>query len=495
MTSRDNMSLSNMKETRNSPADLVRLLRWLVPALMVLLGAGYPIIDHFVLQRHSYLDMHTVRESLILGSLGPLLMWLSLTWLAQVIAAQETIEETLARRNQELSAVNAVAHTAGASLELQTILDDALDQILAVTGVEVGEIFLLEAEQQAMVMVAHRGLLVETFREIERFPLGEGFPGRVAVTGQPLVTTDLAHDLRYLRRQVVEAGFGSYACVPLKTKGRVVGTLSVAAMGQRQFASYDLDLLTSIGLELGLAIANARLFEDSQKVATLEERDRLARRMHDGLVQTLSFLNMKLDTAQVHLDTNQRDRVQADLARMRQVVGQAYQDLRDLIVGLKETPHPSMTLDTLLSERLTSFQSDGDLAIELVTMPDWIDGLSPNATVQVANIVQEALTNVYKHAQARHAWVRLTRDGNEAQIVVEDDGQGILSEQLQAHNEGNGPHFGLTIMRERAESIGGQLTITTRPGGGARILVSVPVAGQSSAPSTHYRTSQSTRKS
>jgi nitrate/nitrite-specific signal transduction histidine kinase len=444
---------------------------------MALFGAGYPIFDHLALRHQSHLDMHAIRESLILGSLGPLLMWLSLTWLARIIATQETIEETLARRNQELSAVNAVAHTAGASLELQTTLDDALDQILAVTGVEVGEIFLLEAERQAMVMAAHRGLLVETFREIERFPLGEGFPGRVAVTGQPLVTTDLAHDLRYLRRQVVEAGFGSYACVPVKAKGHVVGTLSVAAMGQRQFSSSDLNLLTSIGLELGLAIENARLFERSQKVTALEERDRLARDMHDGLVQTLSFLSMKLDTAQVRLDTGQGDRVQADLARMRQVVSQAYQDLRDLIVGLKEAPHPGMTLETLLSERLASLQSDGDLVIELVTMPDWIDGLSPHATVQVANIVQEALTNVYKHAQARHAWVRLGRDGNEAQIIVEDDGQGIFSEQVQALDGDSGTHFGLTIMRERAESAGGRLAISMRPGGGARILVGVPVAG------------------
>ncbi|MFQ5419051.1 MAG: GAF domain-containing protein [Anaerolineae bacterium] len=620
-----------MDDKPRSLTALLQLLRWFIPMLMALFGAGYPAIDHLLIQQHTFLDIHTVRESLILGSVGPLLLWVSLTWLKRAIAAREEVEKTLAYRNQELSAVNAVARTAGASLKLQTILDDALDQILVVTGVEVGEIFLLAKEEQAMIMAAQRGILVETFREIERFPLGEGFPGRVAVTGHPLVTTDLAHDLRYLRRQVVEAGFGSYACVPVQAKGRVVGTLGVAALGQRQFSSYDLELLTAIGLQLGLAIenahlfaaertqreladtlrrvsrslsaslnldnllkdilhqlgrvlivdaglillaegnrltvaasrgrpeltlehlvgytfdagespylaqvlrekqpgifcdperadvfsdgigriedvqwclvvpllhgreaiglltpeqvghcydqeeeaqiafafanhaavaiANAHLFADSQKVAMLEERDRVARDMHDGLVQTLSFLNMKLDTTQAHLNANQTEQAKADLNRMRQVVGQAYENLRDLIVGLKKTEQPDTTLPDLLRERLAVLLPNGEVDIQLVIAPAWRDNLPPGAVIQVADIIQEALTNVYKHAQARRAWVRLEQNGNEARIIVEDDGRGFAPAQIPS-TEDNGEHWGLTIMRERAESIGGRLTITERP--------------------------------
>jgi nitrate/nitrite-specific signal transduction histidine kinase len=441
---------------------------------MITFGAGYPFFDHFWLKGQKVLDAHIIRESLMLGTAGPLLLWLSLTWLVRAVEARAKAEETLAHLNQELAAVNAVASTAGASLDLQTVLDDALDRILDVTGVEVGEVFLLDEAQEAVIMAAHRGILVETFREIERFPLGEGFPGRVALTGDPMVTTDLANDLRYLRRQVVEAGFGSYACVPLQAKGRVLGTLSVAAMGHRNLSPRDLKLLTAIGLQLGLAIENAQLFEERRKVSTLEARDRLARDMHDGLVQTLSFLNMKIDATQAHLSRDEVPDARDDLARMRQVVGQAYEDLRNMIVGLKEPHSHGMALEHVLQNQLSGQGSDGDLDVKLVVSPSWQDELSTHEIEEIANIVQEALTNIHKHAQASHAWVRLKRVDRGARIVVEDDGRGFLHDEPEGEEQDK-PHFGLTIMQERAEGIGGRFEISERSNGGTRVQVSVPL--------------------
>ena len=632
-----------MLSTQNSLSNRVRILRSVIVVLMILFGAGYPFLDHFFLKGQTFLDEHMIRESLMLGTIGPLMMWLSLTWLVRAIDARAQAEETLAQLNRELSAVNAIASTAGASLDLQTILDDALDQIIDVTGVEVGEIFLLDEAQGAVVMAAHRGILIETFREIERFPLGEGFPGRVALTGEPMVTTDLANDLRYLRRQVVEAGFGSYACVPLQAKGRVVGTLSVAAMGQRHLSSRDLELLTAIGLQLGLAvenarlfeaertqheladtlrsvsravgasldldevlkeilhqlsrvlivdaglillaegerltvaatrgqpstrleqlvghtfdahespglaevlrgkqpltfrhprrtdifsggidriedvqwclvvpllhsgesiglltldradhcyeqeeeaqiafafanhaaaaIANARLFEERQKVSSLEERDQLAREMHDGLVQTLTFLNMKIDATQVHLSADDVPYARADLARMRQVVGQAYEDLREMIVGLKEPHTHGLSLERVLRDRLNGLRPDRKLDVNLIVTPAWTDGLSSHAIAEIAYIVQEALTNIHKHAQASRAWVKLHRVDGEARIAIEDDGCGFMHDRRKALDKSK-PHFGLTIMQERAEGIGGRLEISERVNGGTRVDVSVPL--------------------
>lgn len=634
-----------MDKKKRSLADHVQLLRWLIPGLMVSFGAGYPIIDHLVLQQRSVLNYHVLRESIMLGSIGPLLMWISLSWLSRVLAEREEADKLLTQRNQELSAVNTVASTVGASLDLQTILADALEQILAVTGVEVGEIFLLDEDEEAVVMTAHCGILVDTFREIERFPVGEGFPGRVVLTGEPLVTTDLANDLRYLRRQVVEAGIGTYACVPLRTPRRVVGTLSVAALGQRQISSNDLDLLTAIGQQLslaienarlfeaeqtqrelantlrrisralnaslkvddvlqeilqqlgrvliidaglvllvegeqltvaacrgkpelnlekllgytfnfndsppmaevlrkkqpftfcdpervdvfsdgigriediqwclvvpmlhggeviglltleqvghcynqaeeaqialtfanhaGVAIANARLFEESQKVAVLEERDRLAHDMHDGLVQTLSFLNMKLDATQTHLASGQSKRTHGDLVRMREVVTQAYEDLRELIVGLKDSPHPDVRLEEMIQERLKSLYSEGKTSVQLITDPGWMSNLEPHINRQIAIIIQEAMLNVYKHAQADNARIHLCQNGDVIQIMIEDDGKGFRQEQY-LNSKKDQTHFGLDIMRDRAESIGGSLIIKSKPGNGTRVELSIPADG------------------
>ncbi len=639
-----------MAEKEYSLTEVVRLLRWLIPAPMALFGAAYPVIEHLVVQQQPYITLPVARTSLILGSLGPALMWLSLTWLLRAVIAREAVERELARRNRELSALNAIACAAGASLDLQTILDDALNQILKVVEVEAGEVFLLETNRQVLVTADQRYELPGTLHQIEDIPLGKGFPCHVTETSQPLILNNLHHDRCRLCRETVEAGLHSAICVPLCSKGKVVGVLSVAGTKDRALSSADVDLLTNVGLQLGLVIenarlfeaeraqrqladtlrrvsrtlnaspkldevlrlilfqlgqvlvvdaglilladasgerltvaasrgrtelgleqlvgyafdireslclaqafrekraltfcdpqrkgvfsdglgriedvqwclvvpllhggeaiglltleqvghcydqaeeaqiafafanhaaatiANARLFEDSRKVASLEERERLARGMHDGLVQTLGFLNMKLDAAQTRLTAGQTEQAQADVGRMRQIVSQAYDDLRDLIVGLKETARPGVTLETLIRERLASFRQNGGEAIELelTAAPDWCDSLSPRATAQVANIVQEALANVAKHAGARHAWVRLAREAGEAQIVVEDDGHG-LPEEPGRGGDRDRPHFGLTIMRERAESVGGRLTVAPRPAGGTRIVVSLPALGR-----------------
>lgn len=174
-------------------------------------------------------------------------------------------EEEIRRRNRELAVLNSVAAAVSSSLELEEVLNLALDQVLKATGAQAAEVFLLNEEGDALDMAAYRGTLPESFREITRFNLGEGFPGRVAQSGEPMVTTDLAGDLRYLRKAVIEAGFGSFACIPLWAKGKVVGTIDVAALGRRPWSADELKLLVAIGHQIGIAVENARLFQALEK--------------------------------------------------------------------------------------------------------------------------------------------------------------------------------------------------------------------------------------
>ncbi|MFQ5341837.1 MAG: GAF domain-containing protein [Anaerolineae bacterium] len=181
------------------------------------------------------------------------------------------LEHKVAERTRELAALNDVAATANRSLKLEEVLNSALEKVLEIMQVEAGEIFLLEEQDGELVMAAHRGLFPQSFRQITRFKLGEGFPGRVAQTGEPLISTDLTKDLDYLRQQVIEAGFGSFACVPLRAKGKIVGTIDVAAQGRRPFSRQEIDLLANIGNQLGLAIENARLYQAEQSQRQLAE--------------------------------------------------------------------------------------------------------------------------------------------------------------------------------------------------------------------------------
>lgn len=173
----------------------------------------------------------------------------------------ETSHRFLQRRNEELAALNSITTTTSRSLEVQEVLARAVDAVLDLMRLEAGEIFLVDDAAGEVVLAMHRGYDAEAFWEIPRFKLGEGFPGRVALSGEPLVTTDLAKDLRFLRKHVIEAGFSIFASIPMKAGGKVVGTLNVASRGPRAFTEGDLSLLTAIGATIGMAIVNARLYE------------------------------------------------------------------------------------------------------------------------------------------------------------------------------------------------------------------------------------------
>lgn len=176
------------------------------------------------------------------------------------------------RHLQALVAVTAASQ----SLDLEAVLKQSLDALLAATGLDAAEIFLREPDGD-LVLAVHRGRFPEPFREITRFSPGQGFPGRVAESGQPLVSTNLAADLRFLRRSVVRAGFQSLACVPLLAGDRVVGTLDVASLDARRFTPDELTLLRAVGRHLGVAVENARLHEELRRRAQTLESEVAAR--------------------------------------------------------------------------------------------------------------------------------------------------------------------------------------------------------------------------
>jgi len=178
----------------------------------------------------------------------------------------EKREREIARRSRELVALHAVSEVVSGSLELDAIMIDALDKVLEVTHTEAAEIFLLDEAAGKLTLAVHRGIAQEAFQEVTRFRLGEGLPGRVAASGQTVLVHNLAEDPRFIRQTVKTLGFQFYACVPLRAQDRVVGVLDVADRRAR-LTPDDLNLLTAIGNQLGVAIENARLYARVQQTA------------------------------------------------------------------------------------------------------------------------------------------------------------------------------------------------------------------------------------
>lgn len=215
-----------------------------------------------------------------------------------------------------------------------------------------------------------------------------------------------------------------------------------------------------------------------ESLATAAERERIAREMHDGFAQRLGYLNLKVDGLEAILNGTQApalDDLRPELRDMKQVIQEAYADVRQLLFDLKTTAQLANGVFSALAEWMAEFERRTHLAVhtEYRCDPSYLV-LSPLVEVQLFRIIQEAFTNVRKHARASQVWVSFEcPDGRQLQVEVRDDGRGF---DPSHPGSGQERRFGLGIMEERARGVGGSLTIQSTPGGGTTVRVAVPLA-------------------
>lgn len=180
---------------------------------------------------------------------------------APTVAELQVQVEQYKRRVTQLEAIGWIEEAAGSSLVLAEVLSEALDTTLAVTTMEAGEVWLLDAADGGLRLAGHRGSDSAAFWERCRFAVGEGIPGLVVQTGEPVIIADLAEEPRFLRRGVVAAGFQTLVALPLKAKGEIAGCLNVAERRMRVVTPDDVEFLSTIGAVVGRAVTNANLYE------------------------------------------------------------------------------------------------------------------------------------------------------------------------------------------------------------------------------------------
>jgi len=209
-----------------------------------------------------------------------------------------------------------------------------------------------------------------------------------------------------------------------------------------------------------------------QGLAVLEERERLAREMHDGLAQNLGYLLLKVRMLSELIPPPCPPRVAAALGEAEKIAADAFREVRQSIFGLRTMVTRSLGLVPTLAEYLHDFSEQSGVAVDLRLGDEARIRLSPDREVQLIRIIQEALTNVRKHAGARQASVSLeaTREGLE--VAIADDGCGFDPARVQAVGRGS---FGLQTMEERAAAVGGALRVESAPGKGTRVVVRFPV--------------------
>ena len=225
--------------------------------------------------------------------------------------------------------------------------------------------------------------------------------------------------------------------------------------------------------------AQAALVEQQRALATFEERERLGHELHDGLGQVMGYINVQAQTTQTLLDDEKTLAARSNLDDLARAAQKAHADIRGHILGLRTTGPSAPDFSTTVRDYVRQFGEQFGIAVSL-SLPDDapIPLFASGVEGQVLRIVQEALTNARKHARATRVEVVFGLVGDQVQLLVADDGVGFapppLTSPPMGGTEGGEPHFGLDIMRERAEQIGGRLEIRSAPGEGTRILVTLP---------------------
>jgi signal transduction histidine kinase len=253
--------------------------------------------------------------------------------------------------------------------------------------------------------------------------------------------------------------------VTLEARGRQLGTLVVARMANEGFTANDERLLRAFAAQASVLLDRSLLYEEVAAGAVLAERSRLAREIHDGLAQHLAFLKMRvawLKRAPATVDSGELEDIEG-------VLGTALAEARQAITTLRSGPEAATAVEAIAGYA-EEFGRVSGLTVSVEREPELPD-VGPRSRVELLRIIQEALNNVRKHARADCVRVTLGRELDGLVVRVIDDGSGFNPAE---EKEG---HFGTEIMRERAESIGGALTITSSPGSGTDVSIWVPAYG------------------
>jgi signal transduction histidine kinase len=392
------------------------------------------------------------------------------------------------RRLGQLSLFYQVGQSLATTVELDRLLADIMEVSANVMNSAASSIMLIDEETDELVFEVSHGSGSEALRQQRlRIGLDEGIAGWVATHGQPIVVNDVTKDPRFSRRVDARTGFltRSIAAVPLRVKGKIIGVLEVLNKHSEDgFDDEDLQLMSTIAAQAAIAIENARLLrsvrEEQERIIEAQEsiRREVARDLHDGPVQLLAAISMSLD----HLGRLLQFRPEAaleELEALHNMVGHATREARLVLFQLRpimlETQGLVPTLRNYVAQLDEAEQFSIHLAADREEFP-----LAANAPGTVFSIVQEAINNAKKHSRPQNIWLELRLAADRLSVEVRDDGSGF---DLEAVDQGYAQRgsFGLLNMRERAEMIGGTLTITSRtepPDQGTTVCLEVPLQAE-----------------
>ena len=351
---------------------------------------------------------------------------------------------------------------------LHSLLGRAARAIVALTGARGGAVRLVDETNGQMRLIASIGLPADWIARERAVASDCGICG-LALRGDGLkIDPNAASCIRRAGPFIGETAAGPALALPLHCRGRAIGVFNLFFTGEAQAGESLSRLLQPVSDMLDLAIENAFLEQERLRASLVAERQMLASEVHDSLAQGLAFMRMRMTLLHDTLADGERARAIKYFDDVNAAMGEAHARLRELITHFRSGIDQGLA--RALEATARTFEERTGVRLRVENRATDLR-LPPEQEVQVFRIIQEALANVVKHAGAASARVRMERRANRLAVSIEDDGRGVK----RGARAGEAGHYGLDIMRERAQRIGGELSIRSLPRRGTRVRLTLPV--------------------
>ena len=385
----------------------------------------------------------------------------------QLHESYSELENRVEARTRELATLNTTAAVASRSLNLNEIAQDALDVTLKALDLDTGAAFDLAADGQSLRFVAERNLAPDFPYLTKARPLIGSELEKALAAGQPSCWLADEFPDAVVRPWLSNSGIVQVITIPLLAKGKLVGVFNLGSRQFREIHAEERTLMAAIGQQIGVAVENAHLYRQSEETATLAERTRLARELHDSVTQSLYSVTLFAEAAASQLAAGDSLTAQEHLVDLRNTAQEALREMRLLIFELRPLALEKNGLCAALQERLEAVEGRGGMKSEFHLEGE--EHLPLEVQQELYHIAQEGLNNVLKHAHANRVQVEIRISDEAVNMTITDDGVGFNPTQVRPGG------MGLESMRARASQMGGRLTLESKPGMGTKLCACIPL--------------------
>ncbi|HEY8921937.1 MAG TPA: GAF domain-containing sensor histidine kinase [Candidatus Limnocylindria bacterium] len=368
-----------------------------------------------------------------------------------------------------LQALDAAVRGISGVLDVEQVLQLIVDKVRELVSAQYAALGIVD-EAGLITQFITSGITVEEREAIGDLPRGHGLLGLIIRENRSYRIPNIASHPESYGFPANHPPMASFLGAPATIRGRVVGRLYLTnKQNAAEFSADDQALVEMFALHAAIAIDNARLYEQVQRLAVVDEQDRISRELHDSIIQSIYAVTLSLDDVPElvgEAPAGAGQRVDDAIDALHGVI----RDIRNFIFGLRPLLLDSGSL--LDGLRTLADELRRNTTTEIDIQGKEPEGISLEIVAELLAISREALSNVARHSGAAHTSLRVTAHDTDVRLEITDDGRGIDANPAPA-----GGHHGLANMRTRAEALGGTFDVDSSPGAGTRIIVSIPRTG------------------